>query len=196
MGQGNGCIMTTTPIRTYGDLAGKQIRCGASQVPILEAYGTKPTDMIFAEVFEAVRTGVVEGFYGMLTAAAAIKLYEVTKYVTLNPYYIGAYLMVMNKGVWDGLSPDQQAAIEKATSECFEEYLAAGRYNDAEEAKKLYEEKGMEIIEFDEASLKELGDATAKLQEEYAAKLDGDGFDGTGSLELLKSLAEEYNGAA
>ncbi|MDR0850857.1 MAG: TRAP transporter substrate-binding protein DctP [Clostridiales Family XIII bacterium] len=191
--QGNGGFLTTTPLRTFADFEGKQIRCGASQTGIIEAYKAKPTVLTISEVYEALRTGVVQGFYGMSQAARNIKLYEVTSYLTIAPYYLGSYITVMNQDIWDSLTPDQQEAVTKATADAFEEFFAQGRFADAAEAIAEMEQNGVEVIELDAENIKLMGDAGASLQADYAATLDAQGLDGTKSLELYNELRMKYN---
>ncbi|MDR0851915.1 MAG: TRAP transporter substrate-binding protein DctP [Clostridiales Family XIII bacterium] len=192
IGQGNGCFMTTTPLRTFADFSGKQIRCGASQTGIIESYKAKPTVLVFSEVYEAVRTGVVQGFYGMTQAAGNIKLYEVAKYLTYAPYYLGSYISVTNKGVWDSLTPDQQAAFTKATDDAFADFLAKGRYADAATAVEVYKDNGVEIITLSDDDIKLMGDAGASLQTDYAATLDAS-LDAIAALDLYNELRAKYN---
>ncbi|NLO98433.1 MAG: TRAP transporter substrate-binding protein DctP [Peptococcaceae bacterium] len=193
LGQGNGCIMTTFPVEKFEDLAGRQIRCGDSQAPIIKAYGATPTVMAFSEVYEALRTGIVEGFYGLAHAGNSVKLYEVTEYVVKDPFYFGTYIMVMNQDVWNSLSEAQQKAITETTEKAFDEFLAAGRDADAEVAYKSFEDNGLKVIEFDQANLDKMIGASGVLQKNYAKELDSKGYNGTKNLELFFELAEKYN---
>ncbi len=193
LGQGNGCVMTTFPVEKFEDLAGHQIRSGDSQAPIITAYGATPTVMVFSEVYEGLRTGVVEGFYGLACAGNSVKLYEVTDYAVKDPYYMGTYIMVMNQDVWNSLSEDQQTAITETTATAFEEFLAAGRDADAQVAYDNFKANGLTVVDFDQENLEKMIGASGYLQEDYAAGLDAQGFDGTGNLELFKKLAEKYN---
>mgnify|MGYP001228058694 FL=1 len=193
LGQGNGIIMTTFPVEKFEDLKGRQIRCGDSQAPIIKAYGATPTVMVFSEVYEGLRTGVVEGFYGLAAAGKNAKLYEVTKYAVKDPFYIGTYLMVMNQDVWNSLSEAQQKAITETTAKAFDEFLAAGRDADTEEAYKTFEENGLKVVEFDQANLDKMIGASGYLQKDYAKELDSKGYNGTKNLDLFFELAEKYN---
>lgn len=189
IGQGNGCFMTTFDVNNFSDFRGKQIRCGAALTTVMEAYGINPTVMVFSEVYEALRTGVVQGFYGMLHAGNSAKLYEVTNCVTKDPYYIGSYIMIMNKNVWNSLTSDQQAAIEAATADAYDEFLAAGRAADAAIAVDVFKENNLKIVELSDADLAVMGAANAPIQEEYANSVPG----GPEALALYRELAAKYN---
>ena len=193
LGQGNGCIMTTFPVEKFEDIAGHQIRAGDSQAPIIQAYGATPTVMVFSEVYEGLRTGVVEGFYGLAHAGNSVKLYEVADYAVKDPYYFGTYIMVMNMDVWNSLTEDQQAAITATTDAAFEDFLAYGRDGDAQDAYDNFEANGLTVVEFDDENLAKMIGASGFLQEDYAVELDDQGYDGTGNLTLFKELAEQYN---
>ena len=193
LGQGNGCIMTTFPVEKFEDLAGHQIRSGDSQAPIITAYGATPTVMVFSEVYEGLRTGVVEGFYGLAHAGNSVKLYEVSQCAVKDPYYFGTYIMVMNQDVWSSLTEDQQAAITQTTDTAFEDFLAYGRDGDAQDAYDNFADNGLTVVEFDDENLAKMIGASGYLQEDYAVSLDEQGYDGSGNLALFKELAEKYN---
>lgn len=190
--QGDGCFLTTYPIRTYEDFAGHQIRCGDALAPVLACYGIQPTIMVFSEVYEGIRTGVVEGFYGLIPAANNVKLYEVGKYLTKDPYYYGSYLMLMNQDVWNDLSEGQQAAISAVTEEMYLDIIAPGA-NDVQGALDNMSANGVEIITLSEEDLTKMGDASSTIQNDYAGELDSKGYNGTDALALFKELGEKYN---
>jgi TRAP-type C4-dicarboxylate transport system substrate-binding protein len=188
-GQGNGCFITNTPLRTVDDFKGVQMRTSAALVPVVQAYGFVPTAMTMGDVYDALRTGVIQGATGMVAAAYSFKLYEVSKYVTLDPYYISSYIMVMNKDVWASLSDVQREAITKATEDAFPEFIAPGRQNEVEGCLEFYEKLGLEIIRLPENEIAKMGQINSPLQEAYAASVEG----GPEALALLKQLAEKYN---
>lgn len=190
--QGDGCFLTSYPIRTYEDFANHQIRCGDALAPVLSCYGIQPTIMVFSEVYEGIRTGVVEGFYGLIPAANNIKLYEVASYLTYDPYYVGSYLMLMNQDVWNSLSEGQQAAINAVTEEVYTDLIAPGA-NDVEGALSNMEANGVELISLSDDDLAKMGEASSTVQNSYAAELDTKGYNGTEALELFKELGEKYN---
>lgn len=190
--QGDGCYLTSYPIRTYEDFANHQIRCGDALAPVLSCYGIQPTIMVFSEVYEGIRTGVVEGFYGLIPAANNIKLYEVAGYLTHDPYYVGSYLMLMNQDVWNGLSEGQQAAINAVTEELYIDTIAPGA-NDVDGALANMEANGVELISLSDDDLAKMGEASSSVQNSYAEDLDSKGYNGTEALELFKELGEKYN---
>lgn len=187
-GQTGGIFATNKPIRTFDDFKGKQIRCSGSMIPVMEAYGCIPTTMVVGEAYEAIRTGIVNGYYGMATAVYGYKMQEVTQYILPDPLFHGSFQVLMNQDVWDGLSADQQAAIEKAVDEAFEEYFCLGLDVEVAECMKAFEELGLEINQFSDEDMAKMVAASAPILEEYAASVDG-----LEALAVLRELAAKNN---
>ena len=188
-GQTGGVYATNQPIRTFEDFQGKQIRCSGSMIPVMEAYGAIPTTMVVGEAYEAIRTGIVNGYYGMATAVYGYKMQEVTQYVLPDPLFHGSFQLLMNNDVWESLTPDQQDAINTAAEEAFAEYICLGLDAETEEAMQGFVDAGLEIVEFDDENMAKMVAASAPILEEYAASVEG----GTEALALLRQLAEKNN---
>ena len=165
------------------------MRTSAALIPVLEAYGFIPTALSMGEVYEAMRTGVVQGATAMIPAAYTFNLFEVQKYCTIDPFYVSSYVMTLNKDVWNSLTPDQQEAVQAATEVGFAEYIAPGRQAEVPECLDFFEAHGVEIIYLDDENIAKMGELNAPLQSNYAASVPG----GTEALELLRELAAKYN---
>ena len=101
-------------IKTIDDLKGKKIRVqGTSQGDFATAVGAAGVTIAFGEVVPALEKGVVDcGITGTMPGYKA-KWTEVTNTLFRLPvgYTIGIW--VMNQNVWNKLSKDTQALIEK-----------------------------------------------------------------------------------
>ena len=188
-GQGNGSFVTTVPLRTVDDFKGVQMRTSAALVPILEAYGMIPTAMAIGEAYEAIRTGVVQGATCQVPAGYSFRFHEVGKYCTLDPYFISSYVMIMNKDVWDTLTPDQQEAVQAATEVAFIEYIAPARQAEVPGVLVEFEAAGVEIFIFDDENTAKMGELNAPLQSKYASGVRG----GNEALALIRELAAKWN---
>ena len=184
-----GAFTTTVPIRTFEDFAGKQMRSGAALLPVLQSYGSIPTAMVLSEVYEALRTGVIHGNYGVINAARSYSLYEVAKYLAKDPIYATTYQMYMNMDVWNSLSRDQQSAIETAVEDCFPIYMAPGMRKSNEESLELFVRHGVEIHEFSQEDIAKMTAASGSIQDDYAAGVEG----GLEALAVLRELAAKYS---
>lgn len=106
-------------VRTPADIKGMKIRVPSRNAGLeVEAWGGSPVSMPVSEIYNALQTGVIDGAMIDGTATKAFKLGEVANYLTvgmnttISPFYI-----LMNRDAFDGLTPDQQAAIEAAGRE-------------------------------------------------------------------------------
>lgn len=105
-----------TPIRTPADLRGKRLRIQSSRVleEEVRALGAVPQVMAFSEVYEALRTGVVDGTENPVSNLYTQHMHEVQKYLTLTDHGYLGYAVIVNKKFWDGLPADIRRALESA----------------------------------------------------------------------------------
>ncbi|HEX8012278.1 MAG TPA: TRAP transporter substrate-binding protein [Casimicrobiaceae bacterium] len=98
------------------DLQGLKLRVINSQVYIqtFRALGASTVSLDPSELYVALQQGVVDGFEYPLPDLVSIKLYEVSKFVSLDAHTTDFFIVSINKGVWDSLSPEDQAALAKA----------------------------------------------------------------------------------
>lgn len=189
LGQGGGVFATTIPLRVYEDFAGKQIRTTASLIPVIEAYGAFPTFMVIGEVYEALRTGVIQGHHGIANAVYTFNIHEVTDYILMDPFYLFSGELFLNMDVWNSLTEDQQAAIEAAGEDAFDAFLSAGREKEVSAAIEEFRKAGLEINSFSDEDYAKMAAANGPLQEAYAAGVEG----GPEALALLRETAAKYN---
>lgn len=195
MGVGSGpyCIFTKEPITSINDLAGKQIRAGGVNADLISAYGATPVTMDISEVYEAMRSGLIDGLYTNYGACAYQNLEEVGTYALVTPLSSNPSFFAMNKDVFNSMPASQQEAFMKACNDTFEQVTA--KYQDggffgervvtfASKTDRTYLEGAM---------LDEFAQAGAYLMDELAAELDADGLDGTGTVATVRALAEKYN---
>ena len=137
-------------VQTPADLAGVNLRMpGTDAWQFLgRALGANPTPMAFTEVYTALQTGAVDGQDNPLPTVVDAKFYEVTKQISLTAHLVDLNYLAISKAVWDGLSPDQQAALQKAADDAAE----AGRQAQLQKEDELVaflKEQGLDIYEPD-----------------------------------------------
>ncbi len=130
------------------DLKGLKMRTMENPVHIAayKAFGIITTPMAFPEVFTALQQGTVDGQENPLPVIISAKFDQVQKHLSLTGHVYSPAIFVMNKGVFDKLSPaDQQAFIEAA-----KEGTKANRARvDEDDAKGVADlrGKGMNVVE-------------------------------------------------
>jgi C4-dicarboxylate-binding protein DctP len=116
------------PLHTPADFKGLKMRIQSSRVldEQMRALGAIPQVLPFSEVYQALKTGVVDGTENPPSNMYTQKMYEVQKHVTLSDHGYLGYAVIVNKKFWDGLPADLRAALEKAMREAttFEKAIA------------------------------------------------------------------------
>ena len=110
------------PLISPDDVLGLKMRIQSSKVleAQMKALGSVPQVMAFAEVYQALQTGVVDGTENPPSNMYTQKMHEVQKYATItNHGYLG-YAVIVNKKFWEGLPPDIRTALDKAMAEATE----------------------------------------------------------------------------
>jgi len=143
-------------VTTPADLAGVNLRMpGTDAWQFLgKALGANPTPMAFTEIYTALQTGSVDGQDNPLPTVVDAKFYEVTKQIAMTSHLVDLNYIAFSKAVWDKLTPEQQAAVQKAAEDAAE----SGRQKQlAKEADvgSFLEGKGMAIYEPDLKAFRE-----------------------------------------
>lgn len=106
------------PINTPEDLEGLKMR-SPNDVTLIETFktlGSSVSTMPFTEVYLALSQGVVDGQFNPLDAIYETKFHEVQDHLAiLNFTYYYSYF-IMNQGTFDGLEPELQEIVQKASN--------------------------------------------------------------------------------
>ena len=143
-------------VQTPADLAGINLRMpGTDAWQFLgKALGANPTPMAFTEVYTALSTSSVDGQDNPLPTVVDAKFYEVTCQIALTAHLVDLNYVAFSKAVWDGLSADQQAIVQKAADDAAE----SGRQKQLQKEDELVaflEGEGMTIYEPDLKAFRE-----------------------------------------
>jgi tripartite ATP-independent transporter DctP family solute receptor len=103
-------------VRKPADCQGLKLRVINSQVYIqaFRALGAATVVLDPSELYVAMQQGVIDGFEYDLPSFVSQKFYEVGKYLTLDAHVTDFFIVSVNKGVWDGLNPEEQGILQKA----------------------------------------------------------------------------------
>ncbi|GAB3453556.1 TRAP transporter substrate-binding protein [Actinophytocola sediminis] len=142
---------TDKAVASPDDLKGLKIRVQESQVIIdfIEALGGSPTPMDYGEVYSALQSGLIDGAENNAPSYVSASHFEVAKNFTLDEHMRVAELLVMNKDIWAGLSPEDQAIIEEAAAEAAE-FQRTKWDEQVEKDMAALKEEGVTITEIDD----------------------------------------------
>ena len=104
------------PIRSPADMKGMKIRVQNSDlfVTMMEALGADATPMEFGQVYEALKTGVIDGAENNWPSYESTRHFEVAKNYSLDQHSMSPEVLVMSKKTWDKLSPKDRELVKKA----------------------------------------------------------------------------------
>lgn len=128
------------PINTPADVEGLKVRVMSNDlfVKMIESMDGNATPMAFAEVYQSLKTGVVDGAENNPPSYESTSHYEVAKYYSLTEHLIIPECLCMSLKTWEKMTPEQQEIVK-----------AAGRAS-AEYQRELWAEReaaSMEIVQ-------------------------------------------------
>jgi tripartite ATP-independent transporter DctP family solute receptor len=107
------------PIKTPADVAGLKVRVMNNDLysGMIKALGGNPSPMAFAEVYQSLKTGVVDGAENNWPSYESTGHYEVAKYYSISQHLIIPETLCINAAVWNKLSADNQKILKEAAQE-------------------------------------------------------------------------------
>jgi C4-dicarboxylate-binding protein DctP len=164
------------PLRVPADAKGLKFRIQSSDV--LEAQfkvlDANPQKLAFAEVYQALQSGVVDGTENPWSNTYTKKFYEVQKYIMESDHGVLDYMVVTNAPWWDSLPPD----IRKGLGEAMSEAIKYGNKIALDEAagyrQKVIDEKKAEVLPMTRAELNQWRKAMAPVWRQFETEIGRD----------------------
>jgi tripartite ATP-independent transporter DctP family solute receptor len=138
------------PIVEPKDLRGLKIRVQQAKIfgDTINGLGGNAVPMAYGEVVTAAKQGVIDGGDLPIVNMKALKIYEVSKYVSLTYHNYGPTNAVMNLEIWNGLTSDQQKLVMELARAAQEKIREATESVDSfAKAKETLEPLGMTVVE-------------------------------------------------
>jgi TRAP-type C4-dicarboxylate transport system substrate-binding protein len=145
-------IIAQRPITTLAELDGLAIRVmGAPiQARVFSALSASPTIISYAEVYNAVQTGVIDAAENESTGIEQMKFYEVGPEISLTQHAITVRPLAFSGNTFRRLPPDLQAVILRAGREAGAFGRAAESREDSEVLARMVREGKARVHEFTE----------------------------------------------
>ncbi|MEZ5664190.1 MAG: TRAP transporter substrate-binding protein [Burkholderiaceae bacterium] len=117
-------LSANKPLGMPADAKGLKFRIQASDVldAQFKAVGGNPQKLAFAEVYQALQTGVVDGTENPWSNIYSKKFHEVQGYIMESNHGVLDYMVITNTKWWDGLPAD----VRKGLNEAMKESIAYG----------------------------------------------------------------------
>jgi tripartite ATP-independent transporter DctP family solute receptor len=112
-------IYAKKPVRTLADAKGLKIRVQQSDlwVAVANAMGANATPMPTAEVYTALKTGVIDAAENNEPSYEGFKHYEAVKVYSYTEHSMAPEMLVISKAFFDKLSPAEQAMFRETAKE-------------------------------------------------------------------------------
>lgn len=122
-------LLTKEPVTNLAELAGTKIRVPELRVWIdfWQLLGANPTPLPYAEQYNALSTGVIEGLEADFFSIAGFNWYEQAPHLTLTNHWFLPKAVRVNAAWLDGLAPDMQDMLRSTAQEAFAGQRAANR---------------------------------------------------------------------
>jgi TRAP-type C4-dicarboxylate transport system substrate-binding protein len=132
---------------TIADIQGQKVR--VADLPpypqVFQAFGAIPTPIAFAEMYQALESGIVDGADAPLDTMLSQKLFEVSRFVNLIAWSFAAPgPILLADAAWSSLSAEDQAALVAAIQQG-SQFVTDAFTNGEEDVKAKLIEAGMTL---------------------------------------------------
>lgn len=174
---------------TPADVAGLTLRSPSPvQGAMVQALGATPVNMAAPDLRDALEAGEIDGALTVGTALEAHDLLDVLESGTVCSCYVVAGFLVMNLETWDGLSEEQQAAVEALSGEKLSQ--SAAKYYDEGNAAaaEVNATAGIIEVQLDDDQLNQWRAATRSVVDDWIND-NGGAFDSDAMYQRMLALA-------
>ncbi len=142
----------------------------------IKALGANPVPLAVPELYTALETRTIDGQGTPNAVIAALKLYEVQKYLSITRHSYGAFIPLVSKAFWDKLTPEQQQILKDSAVEArtYQRQVARAQ---AQSAKETMAKHGMEINEVSDAEHDRMRERVQPVWKMFIPSVGQDLFD-------------------
>ena len=172
-------LSANKPLRTPADAKGLKFRIQTSDVleAQFKAVGGNPQKLAFAEVYQALQTGVVDGTENPWSNIYTKKFHEVQKYIMDSNHGVLDYMVIANAGWWNKLPPDIRTALDKAMVESIKYGNKIAYDEDTVYRQKAIDEKRAEVLPMTKAELAQWRTAMKPVWKKFESEIGKDNID-------------------
>lgn len=162
------------PIRTPADVSGLKFGVQASKIQrdTILAFGGIPTVVGLKDLYTALQTGLVDGSDKTMADILQIKLYQVTKYLTLTNHYSIVSAMIVSRKFMDKLEPKDREVVREAAKPAVLAQVEAILASEKETIAFLTQKGGMQVIPMENP--KAFSDKLDSVYKEASARIGAD----------------------
>ncbi|MCK2185569.1 TRAP transporter substrate-binding protein [Halomonas getboli] len=142
---------TDHPVNTPVDVEGLKVRVMNNDlyVQMIDELGGNATPMAYSEVYQSLKTGVIDGAENNYPSYESSGHYEVAKYYSLTEHLILPECLCVAKSSWDTLSAEDQGIVREAAQHAAVEQRQLWKER-AETSRQRVLDAGVEINEVED----------------------------------------------
>jgi len=167
---------TNKDFRVPADVKGLKFRIQPSDVyeSFIKSIGGSAQKMAFAEVYQGLQTGVVDGQENTFSNIYSQKFHEVQKTIVETNHGILDYMVVVNAKWWNSLPADIKKGLSEAMAEATIYNNQIGQQKN-DEARKLIVDSGKaKVVKITDAQLAEWRKAVAPVYAQFEKDIGAD----------------------
>lgn len=169
-------MSSNKPMPMPADAKGLKFRIQQSDVleAQFRAVGANPQKLAFAEVYQALQTGVVDGQENTWSNIYSKKFHEVQKCIMESNHGLVDYMVVTNAKWWSGLPPDIRKGLAEAMKEAIEFGNKAAFDEAADFRAKVVADNKAKILPLNKEQLKAWRVAMKPVWKQFEAEIGTD----------------------
>lgn len=170
-------LATTKPVMKLDDLKSMKMRTTQARYPVAfwNAMGVNPVPLAWADVFPAIKQGVVDGT-DQTAFVEDLRLADLCKYFTRTNHMIGLTFLVVNEKWYQSLKPEVRDVIMKSVSI----NLAREREQDMQlndEMPASLKAKGVQVIDLPDEEMAKFKESQMKVWKELEPEIGKEWLD-------------------
>ena len=172
-----------------------KVRVGGNVTgPIISALGGPPVPLPPTEAPTAMSRGVADAITFPMESINFFSITPVIKGTVEIPggLYTDTFWIAFNQGVWDSLTDEERAAIEKHSGMAIAMLAGWARPNGDTVGRAALEEAGVTFTSLDEASVSAAKEALADIETEWLAEAESRGLPGEEILNYAHTMTKAY----
>ncbi len=142
-----------------------------------KAVGGNPQKLAFAEVYQALQTGVVDGTENPWSNTYTKKFHEVQKFIMDSEHGVLDYMVIANNAWWEKLPPDIRKGLTEAMNESIKYGNKVAFIEAANYRQKVIDDKKAEVLPMSKAELQAWRKAMQPVWKKFEPEIGKDVID-------------------
>ena len=166
-------------VKSVDDMKNLKIRVAGSNL-LMECYkrwGADATNMNWSETYTALQQNTVEGEENPLPAIDAASVQEVQPYSSMWDAIYDCLFFCINQDIYDGLTPEQQAVVDKAGRMAVEYERYINRSGSNEIMNRWEEKNGVTFTAKEDMDIDSFKEAVDGVDKWFVEELKNQGYD-------------------